>query len=99
MIGVLPSRRSRANSQKHATEVATFRSDGEYTDGRRPDTVDFGDARHDAMRRDFTVNGLFYDPLADQVIDYVGGQADLADGLLRTIGNLKIVLVRIGCEC
>ncbi|MGC6447596.1 MAG: CCA tRNA nucleotidyltransferase [Rubripirellula sp.] len=87
VIGVLPSRRSRANSQKHATEVATFRSDGEYTDGRRPDTVDFGDAKHDAMRRDFTVNGLFYDPLADQVIDYVGGQADLADGLLRTIGN------------
>lgn len=87
VIGVLPSRRSRANSQKHATEVATFRSDGEYTDGRRPDTVDFGDARHDAMRRDFTINGLFYDPLADQVIDYVGGQADLADGLLRTIGN------------
>ena len=82
VIGVLPSRRSRANSQKHATEVATFRSDGEYTDGRRPDTVDFGDARHDAMRQDFTVNGLFYDPLADQVIDYVGGQADLADGLL-----------------
>ncbi|MEC7680231.1 MAG: CCA tRNA nucleotidyltransferase [Planctomycetota bacterium] len=87
VIGVLPSRRSRANSQKHATEVATFRSDGEYTDGRRPDTVEFGDARHDAMRRDFTINGLFYDPLADEVIDYVGGQADLADGLLRTIGN------------
>ncbi|MEC7407769.1 MAG: CCA tRNA nucleotidyltransferase [Planctomycetota bacterium] len=87
VIGVLPSRRSRANFQKHATEVATFRSDGEYTDGRRPDTVEFGDARHDAMRRDFTINGLFYDPLADEVIDYVGGQADLADGLLRTIGN------------
>lgn len=68
-------------------EVATFRSDATYSDGRHPDYVTFTDARHDAERRDFTINGLFYDPLAEQVLDYVGGQTDLADGLLRCIGN------------
>ena len=69
------------------TEVATFRSDGTYSDGRRPDKVSFGDARNDAFRRDFTINGLFYDPAAGQVIDFVGGQDDLAKQLLRTIGR------------
>jgi len=68
-------------------EVATFRSDGEYSDGRRPDSVHYGDARNDAMRRDFTINGLFYDPHQREIIDYVGGQADLAAGVLRTIGD------------
>ena len=62
--------------------MATFRSDGYYSDGRRPDSVHFGDAKHDALRRDFTINGLFYDPLNDVVIDYVGGQTDLQAGLL-----------------
>ena len=69
------------------TEVATFRSDGEYSDGRRPDSVHYGDARNDALRRDFTINGLFYDPHRREVIDYVGGQADLAIGVLQTIGD------------
>lgn len=69
------------------TEVATFRSDGEYSDGRRPDSVHFGDARNDALRRDFTINGLFYDPHQREIIDYVGGQADLVAGVLRTIGD------------
>lgn len=69
------------------TEVATFRSDGFYSDGRRPDSVHFGDAKHDALRRDFTINGLFYDPHDDRVIDYVGGQDDLRAGILRTIGD------------
>jgi poly(A) polymerase len=67
-------------------EVATFRSDVSYTDGRHPDAVVFSSAQEDALRRDFTINGMFYDPLANQLIDYVGGQADLHAGLLRAIG-------------
>jgi tRNA nucleotidyltransferase/poly(A) polymerase len=72
--------------QGHITEVATFRSDGLYSDGRRPDSVSYGDARADAMRRDFTINGLFYDPQHDRIIDHVGGLADLDRRRLRTIG-------------
>lgn len=74
----------------HDIEVATFRSDGTYTDGRRPDQVIFGDAREDALRRDFTINGLFYDPVGDTVIDYVNGQADLQARVIRTIGDPAI---------
>jgi len=70
-------------------EVATFRSDGSYSDGRRPDSVTFSTPELDAQRRDFTVNGLFFDPLAEKVIDYVGGQNDLRMGLLRAIGVAK----------
>ena len=69
-----------------SVEVATFRADGSYTDGRRPDGVRFSDDREDALRRDFTVNGLFEDPETGEVIDHVGGRADLAAGLLRAIG-------------
>lgn len=69
------------------TEVATFRSDGDYSDGRRPDSVRFGTAEHDALRRDFTINGIFYDPIASQVIDFVGGEIDLRDGIIRAIGD------------
>jgi poly(A) polymerase len=69
-------------------EVATFRTDGTYTDGRRPDTVTFATAEEDARRRDFTINGLFMDPLdGDRVIDFVGGRADLDAKLIRAIGN------------
>jgi len=68
------------------TEVATFRSDHEYADGRHPTRVTFGDPAEDAQRRDFTINGMFYDPLTHEVIDYVGGQKDLRDGLIRAIG-------------
>jgi len=68
-------------------EVATFRSDGEYRDGRRPESVTFGNARDDAMRRDFTINGMFYDPSTDEVIDFVGGRADLASETIRAIGD------------
>ncbi len=68
-------------------EVATFRSDGPYLDGRRPATVTLTDARHDALRRDFTVNGMFLDPLEMKVIDYVGGRADLAARVIRAIGE------------
>ncbi len=69
------------------TEVATFRSDGEYSDGRRPDSVHFGSAEQDALRRDFTINGMFFDPIKKQVIDFVGGQRDLENQIIRAIGN------------
>jgi poly(A) polymerase len=68
-------------------EVATFRSDGTYTDGRHPDTVTFCDARGDALRRDFTINGMFYDPIDDKHFDYVGGRDDLKAHLVRAIGD------------
>lgn len=68
-------------------EVATFRADGPYLDGRRPVHITLSDAEHDARRRDFTVNGMFLDPLARQVIDYVGGRADLEARVIRAIGD------------
>lgn len=68
-------------------EVATFRSDGEYLDGRRPESVKFCRPEEDALRRDFTINGLFFDPLTKEVIDYVGGRTDLAAGIVRAIGE------------
>lgn len=73
--------------RKSQIEVATFRTDGKYLDGRRPEGVVFTTAEEDAKRRDFTINGLFYDPIEDRVIDYVGGQADLRNKILRAIGN------------
>ena len=69
------------------TEVATFRADGEYPDGRRPDRVTYADAEADAQRRDFTINGLFLDPLENRVLDFVNGQRDLAGRTLRAIGD------------
>ena len=71
----------------HAFEVATFRSDSGYSDGRRPDAVLFTDAKEDALRRDFTINGMFYDPIEDKILDYVGGQKDIEAQLIRFIGN------------
>lgn len=68
-------------------QVATFRSDGAYIDGRHPDSVVFTTAEGDAQRRDFTVNGLFYDPVEKRVLDYVGGEADLKSKVLRCIGD------------
>jgi tRNA nucleotidyltransferase/poly(A) polymerase len=68
-------------------EVATFRSDGAYIDGRRPESVVFSSPREDAERRDFTVNGMFFDPLKGEVIDYVGGEDDLIQRRLRAIGD------------
>jgi poly(A) polymerase len=72
-----------------AIEVATFRSDGLYTDGRHPDKVTYTrEAREDVQRRDFTINGLLLDPLNhDEVLDFVGGRADLERGIIRTIGR------------
>ena len=71
----------------HAYDVATFRSEGPYLDGRHPSSVSFSGPKQDALRRDFTVNGLFYDPIAHRVIDYVHGGADLRRKVLRTIGK------------
>lgn len=68
-------------------EIATFRRDGGYSDGRRPDGVEFTDAREDAMRRDFTINGMFFDPIKEEVIDFVGGKADLQAEQVRAIGD------------
>ena len=68
-------------------QVATFRAESDYTDGRRPSTVAFGDPRADAQRRDFTVNGLFFDPIADELHDWVGGEKDLRAKIIRTIGT------------
>jgi poly(A) polymerase len=68
-------------------EVATFRNDGVYSDGRRPDAVVFSTAEEDAQRRDFTINGMFFDPLENRLIDYVGGQEDLQRRVLRAIGD------------
>lgn len=68
-------------------EVATFRTEGGYQDGRHPAHVEFASAREDAARRDFTVNGMFYDPVEKNLLDFVGGEEDLQKRILRTIGN------------
>jgi poly(A) polymerase len=75
-------------TQAHAVEVATFRSDIGYTDGRHPDEVRFSqDPREDVARRDFTINGMLLDPVTDKVLDYVGGRDDLKVGIVRAIGD------------
>jgi poly(A) polymerase len=93
-------------------EVATFRTEGPYRDGRRPERVVFSTPEEDAQRRDFTINGLFHDPLSGQLFDYVGGREDLERRVLRAIGNpherftedkLRIlravrISARFGCE-
>jgi len=71
----------------HELEVATFRADGAYVDGRHPTSVRFSSAAEDVARRDFTINGLLYDPETGQVVDHVGGQADIAARLVRCIGD------------
>jgi poly(A) polymerase len=68
-------------------EVATFRSDDAYIDGRHPTAVHFSSPEEDAQRRDFTINGMFYDPVAEKVIDLVGGRADIDAKLVRAIGD------------
>ena len=71
----------------HQVEVAAFRTEAGYHDGRHPDEVRFSTAAEDAKRRDFTINGMFYDPLGKKVIDYVSGRKDLGKKIIRTIGN------------
>jgi poly(A) polymerase len=86
-FGVIEVIGPRINGEHLTVEVATFRSDGNYTDERRPDSVTFSTAEEDAQRRDFTINGMFFDPLENRLIDYVGGQADLNARILRCIGD------------
>ena len=71
-------------------QVATFRADVSYSDGRHPDAVVFSSPEEDARRRDFTINGMFFDPLDNRLLDYVGGQDDLRAGLLRAIGDARV---------
>ncbi len=68
-------------------EVATFRRDHGYVDGRRPTGIDYASPREDAQRRDFTINGLFYDPIAEKLYDFVGGVEDIERRIIRAIGN------------
>ena len=68
-------------------EVAAFRSDGVYLDGRRPEEIQFSTPEQDALRRDFTINGMFYDPLSNRIIDYVNGREDLTRKVIRAIGR------------
>jgi len=70
-----------------AFEVATFRRDAASSDGRRPDSVAFCSAREDVLRRDFTINGMLYDPIEDRVLDWVGGRDDIKGRVIRTIGD------------
>jgi poly(A) polymerase len=86
-FGVVEIIGPRLDGEHVKVQVATFRSDDSYSDGRRPDSVRFSSAEEDALRRDFTINGMFFDPLENKVIDYVGGQADLAAKVLRAIGE------------
>ena len=87
-FGVIEVIGPRGPHRQHLTvEVATFRSDGVYTDGRRPDSVTFSSPQEDARRRDFTINGMFFDPIARQLHDYVGGRDDLDAKVLRAIGD------------
>jgi poly(A) polymerase len=78
---------SESPQKESPVEVATFRCDGIYSDGRRPDAVEFSSPAADAQRRDFTINGLFFDPASAQVIDFVGGVDDLAESCIRAIGD------------
>ncbi len=86
-FGVVEVLGPRTDSGYLKVQVATFRSDGAYTDGRRPDEVVFSSPQEDAQRRDFTINGMFFDPIENKLIDYVGGQADLQARILRAIGD------------
>lgn len=71
----------------HQFEVATFRKDRGYIDGRRPSGIDPANPEEDAIRRDFTINGMFYDPTTEELFDFVGGQKDIKKGIIRAIGN------------
>lgn len=71
----------------HPFEVATFRKDLEYKDGRKPEQIEHTTPKLDALRRDFTINGMFYDPIEDKIHDYVGGMEDIKLGIIRAIGN------------
>ncbi len=73
--------------KNHSLEVATYRTEGPYGDGRRPENVQFTSQKEDALRRDFTLNALFYDPIKNELTDYVGGLQDLKNHLIKAVGN------------
>lgn len=73
--------------ENHSLEVATYRTEGPYVDGRRPTNIQFTSQKEDALRRDFTVNALFYDPIKEELADYVGGLVDLQHQILRAVGD------------
>ena len=79
-----------ANGKPIMIQVATFRADLGYTDGRRPDAIRYCSAQEDALRRDFTINGMFFDPIANKLVDYVEGQKDLNSKILRAIGDANV---------
>src|SRR5204863_1150311 len=86
-VVLVPAPSHNAN-ENEVVEVATFRSDVGYSDGRHPDQVRYSkDPREDVERRDFTVNGLLLDPIEDEVLDFVGGRKDLNAGIIRAIGE------------
>src|SRR5881398_394561 len=86
-VVLVPAPSHNAN-ENEVVEVATFRSDVGYSDGRHPDQVRYSkDPREDVERRDFTVNGLLLDPIKDEVLDFVGGRKDLDAGIIRAIGE------------
>lgn len=71
-------------------EVATFRSDTGISDGRHPADIEYTDAQNDALRRDYTINGLFFDPRTEKILDHVGGMNDIASGTIRAIGDPEL---------
>src|SRR5208283_5218295 len=87
-------------SEGAEVQVATFRSDHSYGDGRRPEAVSFEtDPRQDVLRRDFTINALLEDPFSGEIVDYVGGRADLDAGLIRAIGDPRQRFAEDHCGC
>jgi tRNA nucleotidyltransferase/poly(A) polymerase len=89
-VVLIPVGRLFPGGEKTHIEIATFRSDGVYRDGRHPESVIFSNEKEDALRRDFTINGMFFDPSEKRIIDYVGGREDLKAGLIRTIGDPEL---------
>jgi tRNA nucleotidyltransferase/poly(A) polymerase len=89
-FGVVEVLGPRQDGQHLRVQVATFRTDGGYSDGRHPDQVEFASAREDALRRDFTINGMFFDPIKSELLDFVGGQDDLHARILRAIGEPEV---------
>ncbi|MFI5304007.1 MAG: CCA tRNA nucleotidyltransferase [Nitrospiria bacterium] len=86
-VVLVPLSKSYPKGKRDQVEIATFRSDGFYRDGRHPESVLFSEEKEDALRRDFTINGMFFDPLENKLIDYVGGKEDLKARVIRTIGD------------
>jgi poly(A) polymerase len=89
-FGVVEVLGPRTDEGSRKVQVATFRADVSYSDGRHPDAVVFSSSREDALRRDFTINGMFFDPLENELVDYVGGREDLDTRRLRAIGEPKV---------